>query len=102
YKMKFYPMTYIFTVDKTIRMTSESVHVPVTFRNTTVTHNNCDLMQCFRQKRPEIPVIVSTSHIGSRIAFNCVIQVGKFHRVAEKENRCIISNQIPDSLIGIK
>ena len=72
-KMKFNPVSFIRTIDKTISMTSESVHVSVTIWQSAVAHYDGNLMQRFRQQSPEIPVILGASHISFRISFYCVI-----------------------------
>src|SRR5690606_8669962 len=100
--MKFHPVTNIIFVDEAVCMTAKPMHMPVAFRNAPVAHHNGNLMQCFRKQCPEIPVVVSTTHVGFRIALNSVVQVGELHGVAEEEYGCIVSYQIPVSFIGIK
>src|SRR5690606_13865371 len=83
-------------------MASKSVHMAVSFRNPAVAHYYGYLMQRFRKQSPEIPVVVRASQVGFGISFYGVIQIGKFHRVTKKEHRSIVSNQIPNSFIGIE
>src|SRR5690606_9059026 len=100
--MKFYPMSLVLLVDKTIGMTSKSVHVSVTFRDTTITHYDGYLMQRFRKQRPEIPVVIGTSQVGFWVTFNGMVQIREFHRVTEEKHRSVIPHQIPNTFIGIE
>src|SRR5690606_626458 len=100
--MEFYPVSDIVLIDKTIGMAAETVHVTISFGNSAVTHHYGYLVQSFWQQSPEIPVIIGTSQIGFGISLHSMVQIGKFHGIAEKENRCIISYQIPDAFICIK
>src|SRR5690554_6928831 len=100
--MKFYPMSLVLLVDKTIGMTSKSVHVSVTFRDTTITHYDGYLMQRFRKQRPEIPVVIGTSQVGFWVTFNGMIQIREFHWVTEEKHRSVIPHQIPNTFIDIE
>src|SRR5690625_7649658 len=63
-KVKFHPGAFIFSIDKTICVRTESVHMSIRRRNSSVAHNNSYLQKCFWQRRPKIPVGIRTSHIG--------------------------------------
>src|SRR5690606_3622053 len=95
-------MPHIVVVDKAVGVTSKSVHVPITSWNATVTHDDRHLMQRFGKERPEIPVVIGTPQIGFRVAFHSMVQVWELQRVAKEKNRCVVSDQVPDSFIGIK
>ena len=83
-------------------MTAITVHMTVGSRNASVAHRNGNLMKCFGQQCPEIPVIAGTTHVGTRITLHRMVQIRKLQRIAQKEYRCIISYQIPVSLFSIK
>ena len=48
-QMEFHPDTFVVGIDKAVGMTTEAVHVTIRSRDTTGTHCNSYLMQCFRQ-----------------------------------------------------
>src|SRR5690606_40043547 len=95
-------MPHIVVVDKAVGVTSKSVHMPIAFWNSTITHDDRHLVQRFREQCPKVPVVVGTSQIGLWITFYSVVQIRKLHRITEEKDRCIVSNQVPDAFIGIK
>ena len=76
--MKLDPEALIVRIDKTESMAAEAVHVAIRGRNTAIAHDHGDLMQGFGQERPEIPVVLGAVHVGARIAFDHMVEVGKF------------------------
>ena len=92
----------VFRIDERESMASISMHVPVGRRNSPVAHGNRYLMKSFRKQSPEIPVIARTAHIGSRIALQGMIQIRKFQGIPQKEDRSIITDQIPVSFLRIE
>ncbi|MPM66119.1 hypothetical protein SDC9_113026 [bioreactor metagenome] len=100
--MEFHPETLAVCVDKTECMASETVHVAIRTGDTSVAHCDGNLMQCFGKTAPEIPVVVRAAQVSVRITFYSMVQIGKFQRVAEKEDRSVISDQIPIAFLGVK
>ena len=101
-QMEFHPATFVILVIKTERMTSEPVHMTEISWNTPVTHQNHHLMQCLRRQAPEIPHRRVTPQVRLRVSLLRVNKIGKLQRVPDKENRRVIPNQIPVSLVSIK
>ena len=91
-QMELHPNTFVGGIEKAISMTTETMHMAIGIRNTTGTHRDGHLMQSFGQQGPEIPVIVRTAHIGARVTFYGMVQIGKFQRIAQEEYRSIISH----------
>ena len=100
--MELDPEPFIFGIDEAEGMAAESVHMAVRIWNTAVAHDNSNLVQCFRKRGPEIPVVFGTSHIGARITLDGMIEVRKLERVTQEENRCIVADQVPVAFLGIK
>ena len=59
-------------------------------------------MQRFGQEGPEVPVVFGAVHVGAGIAFDHVVQVGEFQRVAEEEDWRVVAHEIPVALIRIE
>ncbi|MPM34133.1 hypothetical protein SDC9_80715 [bioreactor metagenome] len=77
------------------------VHMPVTFGNAPVAHGYGHLLQGFRKGGPEIPVVLSRSHVRSGIALDRMVEIGKEHRISEEEHRGVVSYQIPVPFLGV-
>ena len=101
-QMEFHPTTFVIFVIKTERMTSETVHVAKILRNPPVTHQDHDLVQSFWWQTPEVPHRRVTSQVCLRIPLLRVNKIGKLQRIPDKENRRVIPDQIPVSLVGIE
>src|SRR3984893_13018023 len=82
-KVEFDPDAFVCGVEETVCVAAETMHVAETPRNTALAHDNRDLMQCLGQQRPEVPVVVSAAHAGSRITLDGVVEIGKAQRIAE-------------------
>ncbi len=100
-KMEFDPNPFIVSIDQTVSVAGKSVHVAEGGGDTPVTHRNGQLKQGFRQRCPEIPIGVRTAHIGSGVPLDGVVQVNEFFRISEEKYRCIVSNKIPVSFLGV-
>ena len=86
-----------------VGVAAESVHVAVArpeCRDRLIDDRH--LMQRFGQERPEVPVVVGAAHVGARIAFDGVVQVGEFQRIAQEEDRRVVAHEIPVALIGVE
>ena len=59
-------------------------------------------MQRFGKQGEKIPFPGWITQVGARVAFDNVVKVGKFQRVAKVENRRIVAHQIPVALFGIE
>ena len=73
-------------------MAAVAVHMPVGIGNAPVAHCDRNLVECFGQKSPEIPVVAGASHMGTRVSFYDVIEVGKFQWVAQEKDGRIITD----------
>ena len=83
-------------------MTSETVHMTEILGDPPVTHQNHDLMQRLRRQAPEIPHRRVTPQVRLRIPLLRVNKIGKLQGVPDKENRRVIPDQIPVSLVSIE
>lgn len=81
---------------------AEAVHMAERGRNAARTHRDRHLVERFREERPKIPVVVGTSHAGARIAFDGVVQVGEFQRIAQEEDRRVVAYQVPVARVGVE
>jgi hypothetical protein len=70
--------------------------------NSSVGHDDCDLMECLWKKRPEVPVILSAAQAGAGIALDGVVEVREAQRIAEEKDRSIVSDNVPISVLGIE
>src|SRR5258708_3283766 len=59
-------------------------------------------MKRFRRKTPEIPSGGVIPHIGLRIPFLGVDEIGEFERITDEKDRRIISDQVPISFFSIE
>jgi len=60
-EVKLHPSTCAGGVNEAVGMTAKTMHVTVASGNTSFTHHNCDLVERFRQQRPEVPIVVGAS-----------------------------------------
>ena len=101
-EMEFHPEAFVVRVDEAECVAAESVHVAVARRNAAIAHDDRYLMQRFGQEGPEVPVVFGAVHVGAGIAFDHVVQVGEFQRVAEEEDWRVVAHEIPVALIRIE
>ena len=100
--MEFNPYALIVFIYKTVCMTAKTMHCAVRFRNTTVTHDDCYLVDCLWQARPEIPVCCRIAKICFRIPFYSAVQIRELQWIADKEYRCVVTYEVPVSFFRIK
>ena len=74
--------------------------MPVACRNATIAHENGDLVQCFGQRRPEVPVVLCTAQIAAGVTFDRVVEVGEFERVAQKKYRRVVADKVPIAFLS--
>ena len=91
-EVEFHPETLIIGINKTIGVATKTMHVTITHRNTTIRHHNGDLVQCFWQQSPEIPVIGRITQVGAWVTLYRFIQVRELTWVAEKEHWCVVTD----------
>ena len=101
-EMEFHPETLVLRVDKAVSVRTEAVHMAVAGGDAAVAHHDGDLVEGFRQERPEIPVVGGRTHIGARVAFYRFVQIGEFARVAQEEDRRVIADHVPVAFFGVK
>ena len=83
-------------------MGPEAVHMAVALRYAAVAHDDCDLMERFRNLRPEIPLIGVGVKVRPGIALHDMVEVGELERITQKEDRRVVSDQVPVAFLGIK
>ncbi len=96
------PVALVVGVDEAEGVAAEAVHVAIGRRNAPVAHDDGDLVQRFRQRGPEIPVVFRAAQIGARVAFDRMVQIGEFQRIAQEEYRRVVADQIPVAFLGIE
>ena len=57
-EMELDPIALVIGVDEAEGVAAEAVHVAISRRNAPVTHDDGDLVQRFRQRGPEVPVVL--------------------------------------------
>ena len=93
--MIFYPHPFSFRVDEAVCVRAESVHVAVGCRDASVGHDDRDLMKGFGKHGPEVPIRLWRTEVGLRITLHGMVQVGELEWVSDKEDRRIVSYQVP-------
>jgi len=101
-KMEFNPDALVRRVDHRKGVAAEKVHVAEALRDAAVGHDNRDLVQRLRQQCPEIPVIVRAAQPGARVALDGVVEIGEAERVAEKEHRRVVADNVPVAFLGVE
>ena len=106
FPMEFYECELILGVDKTERVNPKSLHEPKGPGDSAVGHDPHDHMHAFGSKAYEVPEIVMgrlslrKSSVG--LLFDRMYYVRKFYRILDKENRDIITNQIPVAFLSVE
>ena len=59
-------------------------------------------VQRLREVRPEVPVVLCTAHARARIALHRMVEVGELKGITQEEDRCVVSNHVPISLLRIE
>src|ERR1700730_13802154 len=59
-------------------------------------------VQRLREVRPEVPVVLCTAHARARIALHRMVEVGELKGITQEEDRCVVSNHVPISLVRIE
>src|ERR1700722_8268886 len=79
-KVELHPGTLVLGIDHREGVTSKKVHMPEGPRNSTVGHDDRDLMERLRKKRPEVPVILGAPKTGAGISLDGVVEVRETQR----------------------
>ena len=96
------PAALVPRVDEAEGVAAEAVHVAVGRRDAAVAHDDGDLVQCFGQRGPEVPVVLRAAQVGARVALDRVVEVGELERVAHEEHRRVVADQIPVAFLGVE
>src|SRR5258707_2542858 len=78
------------------------MHMPEGLWNSAVGHDDCDLVECFWKKSPEVPVILSAPQTGTGVALDRVVEVREAERIAEEKDRSIVSDDVPIPVLGVE
>ena len=78
------------------------MHLPIILRNAAVAHENRHLVQRFRMTRPEVPRRDVAAQVRVRIALLRVDEIRKLERIADKEHRRVIADDVPVALLGVE
>ena len=101
-EVKLDPVAFVVGVDEAEGVAAETVHVPVGRRDAAVAHDDGDLVQRFRQRAPEIPVVLRAAEVGARVALDGVVEVGELERIAHEEHRRVVADQVPVAFLGVE
>src|ERR1700730_236417 len=74
-EVELHPSALVLRIDHREGVTSEEMHMPEGLWNSTVGHDDGDLMERLWKKSPEIPVILSAPKTGAWVAFDSVVEV---------------------------
>src|SRR3979411_365573 len=74
-EVELHPSALVLGIDHREGVTSEEMHIPEGLGNSAVGHDDCDLVERFWKKSPEIPVILSAPKTGAGVAFDSVVEV---------------------------
>lgn len=97
------PVTLL--VDELGGVSQISVHESESIWNTSVTHQNHDLMDglwVLGKVVPEHGRIIGTGQVCCGISFLGVDEVWELGWVSKEENRCVVCNQVPVTLVGLE
>lgn len=92
-------------VDQFDSVSKITVHVSITIWNTTVTHQDHDLMNrlwVLREIVPKYGGIISVSEVSGRVSLLGVNEVRKLGRISQEKDRSVVGNQIPVTLSGLE
>src|SRR6202022_2629629 len=67
------PDALVCGIEEAVRVAAETVHVTEALRNAAFAHEDGALSQALARKSPEVPVVVSAAHTGSRITLDGVV-----------------------------
>ncbi len=101
-EMELDPEAPVLGVEEAEGVAAEAVHVAEGSGDPPVAHDDGDLVERLRQRTPEIPVVLRAPHVRAGVPFHGVVEVRELERVAKKEDRRIVSHQIPVSLLGVE
>ena len=99
--LSIHPITVL--VHKLQSVSSVTVHESVTIRNTTITHENHDLMNGFgvlREVVPELGRVIAATQVGSRIPLLGVDEVREFGGIAQEEDGSVVCYHVPVALFS--
>src|ERR1700722_202235 len=101
-EVELYPGALVLGIDHREGVTSKEMHVTKGLWNSTVGHNDGDLMKRLRKERPEVPVILRAAETGAGIALDGMVEIREAQRIAEEKDRGIVSDEVPVSLFSVE
>ncbi len=101
-EVEFDPITLTSIVPERVGMRAITIDVTHISRQSAIRHQNRYLMQAFRRKRPEIPHGGCRTQIGLWMTLLGVDEIGELQRITHKENRRVVTNQIPVAFFGVE
>src|SRR5258708_35548519 len=75
-EVELHPGALVLGIDHREGVTSEEMHMPEGLWNSALGHDDCDLMECFRKKSPEVPVILRVPMTRTGAALDSAVEVG--------------------------
>src|SRR5438132_7766435 len=83
-------------------MATKTVHLAEVVGQAPIGEQDGDLMQTLRAERPEIPHRSRAAQIGLGVALLRANKVGEFVRISDEEDRGIVADQVPITLLGVE
>ena len=78
------------------------MHVAIAARDAAVAHHHGDLVQSLGQQCPEVPVVLRAAHVGARVAFDRVVEVGELERITQEEDWRVVAHHVPVAFLGVE
>lgn len=89
-------------VDELESVRSVAVHVAIAVRDAAVREQHAHLVGGLRAQGDEVPEHVRVLQVGGRVALLGVDEAREEDRVADEEDRRVVADQIPDSVLGVE
>ena len=94
-------MSLAFVVDQLEGVAAITIHEAVAIRNTTVTKQEGHLVGGLRTQGDEVPEHVRILQMSAWIALLRVNEAWEEDWIADEEDWCVVSNQVPDAILGV-
>ena len=102
FEVVLHPKAVALGVDPHIGVAGVTIHVPPIFGNAAIAHQPCDLVGRLGREGPEIPlhIVIAEATIGT--AFLRTDEVLELHRIANEENRRVVSHHVVVAFAGVE
>ena len=101
-EMELDPDSLVGGIDHREGMAPEPVHVAVRAGDAAVAHGDRHLVERLGERCPEVPVVRRAPQVRPRVPFDRAVQVREVVGVAQEEDRGVVADKIPVSLLGVE